>query len=127
MAVNFISSSKPVNIDLALSIGFLSGLAAALEIRNRKSGETVLKDSPIAIENIAILGMYICLIICISTIVFLFGYTIVRGAPYLNLDFLTKTNYNWVQAGQLLAQLSSTSPGGILGYALGTIIITISL
>ncbi len=117
---------NPSGIDLALSIGFLSGLAAALEIRSRRGGESVLKDSPIAIENIAILGMYICLIICISTIVFLFGYTIMRGAPYINLDFLTKTNYNWVQAGQVLAQLSSTSPGGILGYALGTIVLTVT-
>ena len=90
-------------INLALSIGLLSGLGAALEIRNRKSGETVLKDSPIAIENIAILGMYICLIFCVSTVVFLFGYTILRGAPYLNLDFLTTINWSWPQGGQLIA------------------------
>ncbi len=103
IAAIFLAVLNQSDINLALSIGFLSGLAVALEIRNRKSGETVLKDSPIAIENIAILGMYICLIICVSTIVFLFGYTIVRGAPYINFDFLTKINWSWPQAGQLIA------------------------
>ena len=69
--------------------------------------------------------MYICLIICISTIVFLFGYTIVRGAPYINFDFLTKINWNWAQAGQAVsATFYQLRLEAILGYALGTIMLT---
>src|SRR5208337_1126021 len=47
IAAIFLAVLNPSDINLALSIAFLSGLATAIEIRTRTSGETVLKDSPI--------------------------------------------------------------------------------
>ncbi len=114
-----------VSLELALSIGVICAIATIMEIRNRRTSETKHKDHPLIIENLAKIGMIICIAVCISVIVFLFVYSGIRGSFYLNWDFITNLKWNMVTAGTLAntAQPGSIGGIGIMGYVIGSLLL----
>ena len=112
-----------VNVGLALPIAVLSGLAAALEIRNRRKTMTEFKDSPTTTENLAKFGLGLSALVCISILVGMIVYITVRASPYLSWDLFTNMNWSWQTAARVLNGASSGSMGGLLGYALGSLLL----
>jgi phosphate transport system permease protein len=112
-----------LNVELALAIGVLSGLAATLEILSRKRTANKLKDSPTITENLARFGLRLSGIICISILVGMIVYITVRASPYLSWDLFTNANWSWANAGRVLNGVSSGSMGGVLGYAIGSLLL----
>ena len=113
-----------LNLELALAIGIASAIAAILEIQNRRNKEIKRKDLPTTVENVAKLGMVISVLFCVAIIVLLIGYVGIRGAPYLNWDFITNIKWSFPHAGAVLNQAASGSMGGILGYAIGSLLVS---
>jgi phosphate transport system permease protein len=112
-----------LNVGLALTIGVSSGLAAMLEIRSRKSEANRPRDSPTITENLAKLGLRISGIVCVSILVGMIVYTAVRASPYISWDLFTNANWSWANAGRVLNGVSSGSMGGVLGYAIGSLLL----
>ncbi len=118
-----IATFNYVNIGLALAIAVASGIAAFLEIQERKSKPSV-RDSPLTTENAAKFGMILCIIVCIGIIVCLIGYTGVRGAKYINWDFVTNLQWSFPQAGAAMISSSGGLGGfGIGGYIIGSLMV----
>jgi phosphate transport system permease protein len=117
VAVNYL------NVELGLTIGVLSGLAATLEILNRKKTASRLKDSPTITENLAKFGLRLSGLVCICILVGMLVYVAVRASPYISWDFLANTNWSWTTAGKVLSGLSSSSMGGVLGFAIGSLLL----
>ena len=75
--------------------------------------------------------MILCVTISVGIVGFLFGYSGIRGSPYLSLDFLTNTNWQFLHAGYVLnhsirpavSGISANSIGGIAGYAIGSLLL----
>jgi phosphate transport system permease protein len=104
-------------------IGVLSGLAGMLEIHSRKRAVSELKDSATITENLAKFGLRLSGIVCISILVGMIVYTAARASPYISWDFLTNANWSWANAGRVLNGVSSGSMGGVLGYAIGSLLL----
>jgi len=121
--VALLAVANYLNAEFALTIGVLSGLAATLEILNRKKTASRLKDSPTITENLAKFGLRLSGIVCISILIGMIVYTTVRASPYISWDFLTNTNWSWANAGKVLNGVSSGSMGGVLGYAIGSLLL----
>jgi phosphate transport system permease protein len=118
-----LAAANYVNAELALAIGILSGLAGMLEIESRKRTANELKDSPTVTENLAKFGLRLSGMVCMSILVGMIVYTTVRASPYISWDFLTDTNWSWANAGRVLNGVSSGSMGGVLGYAIGSLLL----
>jgi phosphate transport system permease protein len=112
-----------LNVELAFTIGVLSGLAATLEIWSRKRTANKLKDSPTTTENLAKFGLRLSGIVCVGILVGMIVYTTVRASPYISWDFFTNTNWSWANAARVLNGISSGSMGGVLGYAIGSLLL----
>jgi phosphate transport system permease protein len=112
-----------LNIELALSIGVLSGLAAVLEIRTRNRTMNELKDSPTITENLAKFGLRLSGLVCISILAGMIVYTTVRASPYISWNLFTDTNWSWANAARVLKGVSSGSMGGVLGYTIGSLLL----
>jgi phosphate transport system permease protein len=50
-------------------------------------------------------------------------YTAIRASPYISWGFLTNTNWSWANAAKVLNGASSGSIGGILGFAIGSLLL----
>jgi phosphate transport system permease protein len=111
------------NVGLALAIGVLSGLAAILEIRSRRKTMSNQKDSPTTTENLAKFGLRLSGLVCISILVGMIVYITVRASPYISWDLFTNTNWSWQSAAKVLNGVSSGSMGGLLGYAVGSLLL----
>jgi phosphate transport system permease protein len=118
-----LGGAKYLNVELALAIGVLSGLAAMLEILSRKKTEGRQKDSPITTENLAKFGLHFSGIVCICILIGMIVYTAVRASPYISWGFLTNANWSWANAAGILNGVSSGSIGGVLGYAIGSLLL----
>jgi len=112
-----------LNIALALTIGVLSGLAAVLEILSRKRTVDKLKDSPTTTENLAKLGLRLSGVVCIGILLGMIVYIAVRASPYISWNFFTNQDWSWAQAARVLNGVSSGSMGGVLGYAIGSLLL----
>ncbi|HML01829.1 MAG TPA: phosphate ABC transporter permease PstA [Candidatus Bathyarchaeia archaeon] len=112
-----------LNVELGLTIGVLCGLAATLEILNRKKTAGRLKDSPTITENLAKFGLRLSGLACICILVGMLVYVAIRASPYISWDFLTNTNWSWTTAGKVLSGISSSSMGGVLGFAIGSLLL----
>ncbi len=124
-AVISLAALKDISMELTLSIGLIVGVATIIEIRKKFTSKSRQKDSPIVIENLAKIGMLICISVCIGIIVFLFAYSGIRGSSYLNLDFITNLKWNMVTAGTIANTLNPGSIGGvgIMGYTIGSLLL----
>src|SRR5271157_1274159 len=89
-----------VNIGFALPIGVLSGLAAILEIRRRRTSISNLKDSPLATENLAKFGLRLSGLVCMSILIGMIVYITVRASPYISWNLFTSTNWSWQNAAK---------------------------
>ena len=118
-----LAAANYLNFELALTIGFLSGLAALLGVLNRKGTASKLKDSPTVTENLAKFGLRLSGIVCITILIGMIVYTAVRASPYISWSFLTDANWSWTNAGMVLTGISSGSMGGVLGYAIGSLLL----
>ncbi|HVP17221.1 MAG TPA: phosphate ABC transporter permease PstA [candidate division Zixibacteria bacterium] len=122
-AVILLAAANYLSVELTLSIGVLTGLAAMLEIRNRKKTSNKLKDSPTVTENLAKFGLRLSGIVCVSILVGMIAYTAVRASPYVSWDLFTNTNWSWANAARVLNGVSSGSMGGVLGYTIGSLLL----
>jgi phosphate transport system permease protein len=110
-----------LNWPSALAIAFMSILAGTLTLGDNKLRQT--KDSPTVTENLAKFGIGLSGFLCISILIGMLFYITVRAAPYLSWDFLTGSNWTWKTASFVLNGVSKGSMGGILGYAMGSLIL----
>jgi phosphate transport system permease protein len=118
-----LAAANCVNVELALAIGVLSGFAGMLEVRSRKRTANKLKDSPTTTENLAKFALRLSGIVCISILVGMIVYTTVTASPYISWDFFTNIDWSWANAGRVLNGVSSGSMGGVLGYAIGSLLL----
>jgi phosphate transport system permease protein len=118
-----LAGANYVNFELALTIGILSGLAAALEIQRRKSDSSKLKDSSTVTENLAKVGLGLSGAVCISILLGMIVYTTIRALPYISWDLFSNANWSWANAGRVLNGASSGSMGGVLGYTIGSLLL----
>ena len=116
------AAANYLNVEYALIIAFLSGLAAMLQIRHRKSHEET-KSSPIVTENLAKFGLSLSGIVCISILLGMIVYIGVRASPYLSSDFFISTSWSWTNSGKILNGVSTGSMGGVLGYTVGSLLV----
>ena len=118
-----LAGARYLNVEFALAIGVLSGLAAMLEVLNRKKTASKLKDSPTTTENLARFGLRLSGVVCICILIGMIVYTAMRASPYISWGFLTNTNWSWANAAKVLNGVSSGSMGGVLGYAIGSLLL----
>ena len=112
-----------LSIELAITIGALTGLAAMLEITSRKRTLIKLKDSPTVTENLAKFGLRLSGMVCVGILVGMIVYVAVRASPYVSWDLFTNTNWSWANAARVLNGVSSGSMGGLLGYTIGSLLL----
>ena len=131
LIVSILAALNFLEIKLALAMGIPIAIAVAMEVNSRLIKQANVKDEAIIVERVAKLGMIVSVIVSVTIIAFLFGYAGVRGAPYLNWDFITNTNWQWVHAGAVLNHaitnpvegIATSSLGGIAGYAIGSLLL----
>jgi phosphate transport system permease protein len=112
-----------LNVEFALTLGALSGLAVVLEIRNIRRNTNKMKDSPTVTENLAKFALRLSGLICIFILIGMLVYIAVRASPYMSWDFLTSLTWSWTHAGRILNGVASGSMGGVLGYAIGSLLL----
>ena len=122
-AVALLAVANYLDIELALTIGVLTGLAATLEIKTRRKTSNKLKDSPTVTENLAKFGLRLSGLVCMSILVGMVAYTAARASPYISWDLFTNMNWSWANAARVLTGVSSGSMGGVLGYAIGSLLL----
>ena len=118
----FLAATRYINIEFALAIGALSGLAAIMENQNRRKAKNKLKDSPVITENLAKFGLRLSAIICMTILVGMIVYITARGSLYISLSFFSNTHWSWVQAFEVFSGRSKTM-GGVLSQAIGTLLV----
>ncbi len=112
-----------LNIELASVIVVLSGLAAIIEIRNRRNSLNKPKDLSIVTENLAKFGLRLSGLICIGILIGMIAYIAVRASPYLSWTFFSSSNWGFTNTAEILQGVSKGSMGGILPFAIGSLLL----
>jgi phosphate transport system permease protein len=120
-----IALTAPATIDITLSIAFLSGIAAALEILRRKNLDNQPKDSPVVTENVVKLGLRLSVVLSIGIVIGMVIYVVAMSTPFLSLQLFTSMNINYLNVQKICQGLHPPvgSAGGVLGYAIGTMLL----
>ena len=116
------AAANYLNVEYALIIAFLSGLAAMLQIRHRKSHEET-KSSPIVTENLAKFGLSLSGIICVSI---LLGMIVYIGAKSITLSIIGFLDQHKMELDKFrpnTKRRSTGSMGGVLGFAVGSLLV----
>ena len=110
---------------IALSIAFLSGVAATLEILKRRRMEHQTKDSPVVMENAVKLGLRLSVIFSIGVVIAMVIFVILMASPFLSVQLFTSMNLNYHGINEITGGLHPPigSTGGVLGYALGSLLL----
>jgi phosphate transport system permease protein len=123
IAVIILAVTNNLNIELALAIAALSGLAATLQLQNLKTSSSKHKDSPAITEKLAKIALFIASMMATAILIGMIVYMAVRASPYLSWDFITNLNWSWNNAAKILNGAASGSMGGVLGYTIGSLLL----
>jgi phosphate transport system permease protein len=110
-----------LNFKVSSIIVLLTLLAAVVGFISRKKN-LAKSDSPVITENIVKLGLTISGILCIGILVGMVAYVALRGAQYVNWDFITG-KWEFLHAKQVLLGQQSGSIGGISAYIIGSLLL----
>jgi phosphate transport system permease protein len=121
-----IGATNSSSMYFALPIALLSGLAVILQIRNGRKNGSQTKDSPIVTENVVKLGLRLSIIACIGIVVAMLIFIVAIASPFLSINFFTSMQLNLQNVQRICQGLPAVgSTGGVLGYALGSLILVI--
>lgn len=93
-------------------ISTMAGFAEREKIQGKK-------DTAIVTENVARFGLRLSGILCVATLFGLMAYVAVRGAQFINWNFLTGSTLDYTSIGRRVVGLEAGSIGGIRDFILG--------